>query len=58
MVGAAFAGIAAMLTRRRTHAMQARPFTSNGLRIVNIDEARAYGLYSDHRPMHTTSEEQ
>lgn len=58
MVGAAFAGVAAMLTRRRAHSMQARAFTSSGLRIVDINEARAYGLYSDHRPMHTTSEEQ
>ena len=60
MVGAAFAGIAAMLTRRRAHSMQARPLTSSGLRIVDIDEARAYGLYSDsdRRPTHTTREEQ
>ncbi|MHB9836052.1 hypothetical protein Q8F57_014565 [Paraburkholderia terrae] len=58
MVGAAFSGIAAMLTRRPVHAMQAPPLTSSGLRIVDINEARAYGLYSDHRPMHTTSEEQ
>ncbi|AUT64620.1 hypothetical protein [Paraburkholderia terrae] len=58
MVGAAFAGFAAMLTRRRVRSMQARPLTSSGLRIVDINEARAYGLYSDHRPMHTTSEEQ
>lgn len=58
MVGAAFAGIVAMMTRRRAHSVQARPFTSSGLRLVDINEARAYGLYNDHRTMHTPGEDQ
>jgi len=58
MIGASFAGIVAMMTRRHAHSVQARPFTSTGLRIVDIDEARAYGLYSDHLKMRTSRDEQ
>ena len=57
MTGAAFAAAGAWLTRRRQPAMQARHFTSKRLRLVDIDEAREYGLYNDQQPMLAMHEE-
>jgi hypothetical protein len=50
LTGAACAAASAWLTRHRRPATHLRHFTSNRLRLVDIDEAREYGLYDDHRP--------
>lgn len=57
MIGAAGAAIVAMLTGRRFPSHSARRVTSSGLRLVDIGEARAYGLYNDQHPIHVTGEQ-
>nr|WP_241024462.1 hypothetical protein [Burkholderia sp. Ac-20365] len=57
MMGAAGAAIVAILMRRRVRSEPARRFTSSGLRLVDISEAREYGLYNDQLPVLATREE-
>jgi len=57
MLGAAGAAIVAILMRRRLRSDSARRFTSSGLRLVDISEAREYGLYNDQLPVLATRDE-
>jgi hypothetical protein len=58
IVGAASACLLAMLTRHRVRDLGGRQVALAGMRVVEIDEARAYGLYDEHRSLLAMREEQ
>ena len=58
ILGAACAALLAMLTQRRIRSPRAQQAALAGLRVVDIDEARTYGLYDEPRSLLAKREEQ